>query len=132
MPRREFTKAVKAEIVKRAMRDGVIHCEGCGLSLGAKRFDIDHRTPDALEIDKSTKLTADDGQLLGWECCHKGKTAKDVAVIAKAKRREAKHLGIAAPGKPIESRGFQKTAKSQNRVPKPEFNLPRRQLYREV
>lgn len=95
MARREFTRSVYAEIVHRAMNaDGAIVCEGCGLVLGKKPYQIDHTKPDALEIDKSRKLTADDGKLLGQACCHAPKTAQDVKVIAQAKRREAKSLGF--------------------------------------
>ena len=93
--RREFPRAVKAQIIKRAMDPkGNISCEGCGLKLGKKPWHIDHTKPDALEIDKSRPLTAEEGRLLGWDCCHKPKTADDVAKIARAKRRESRHLGI--------------------------------------
>ena len=68
MARREFTKSIYAQIVKRAMLpSGEVACEGCGLVLGKRKFHVDHTKPDALEIDKSRKLTADDGKLLGIE-----------------------------------------------------------------
>lgn len=96
--RREFSKKVRLEIVRRAMdSQGRLRCEGCGLVLSGKRFEIDHTIAEALIIDKSAPLTADDGQLLGVACCHRGgqnKTATDVANIARAKRRAAKHVGI--------------------------------------
>lgn len=105
MSRREFTKTVYAQIVRRAMLpNGEIACEGCGLILGKKPYHVDHTKPDGLEIDKSRKLTAADGKLLGVECCHKPKTAVDVAVIAKAKRNEARHLGIKRATQKIPSR----------------------------
>jgi len=95
MPRREFTRTVKAQIVHRAMNEaGQVVCESCDLVLAGKRYEIHHTTPDAMEIDKSRKLTAEDGQLLGVECCHRPKTKIDVKNIAKAKRRESKHLGF--------------------------------------
>lgn len=98
MARREFTASVYAQIVKRAMLPtGEIACEGCGLVLGKRPYHVDHTKADGLEIDKSRKLTADDGKLLGVECCHAPKTKQDVADIAEAKRREAKHLGIKRP-----------------------------------
>ncbi len=106
-PRREFTRAQKAAIVHRAMNErGQVVCEGCGLVLASKKFEIDHVIPEALVVDKSKPLTIADGQLLGIDCCHRGedgKTAKDVGAIAKAIRCEAKNLGI----KP-KSRGFRK------------------------
>lgn len=95
--RREFSPKVKAAIVARAMNDrGFPVCEGCGGVLKLKGYEIDHRIAEALVVDKSKPLTAEDGQLLG-PCCHRGengKTARDVKVIAKAKRQSRKHLGI--------------------------------------
>lgn len=98
MKRREFTRAQKAAIVHRAMNaDGKITCEGCGLVLGSKPYEIDHTIPEALIADKTRHLTIEDGKLLGKSCCHRGengKTAADVATIAKVYRSEAKHLGL--------------------------------------
>lgn len=110
--RREFSRSVKAEIVRRAMDEkGFIACESCGLILGKRKYHIDHIKADALEVDKSAKLTAKDGQLLGVECCHKEKTRQDVAVISEAKRREEKHLGMKRPKGTIKSAGFPKYEK---------------------
>jgi hypothetical protein len=112
--RREFKKSVKVEIVKRAIpidigagarlrpNPEMAHCEKCGLSTKG-RFEIDHRDPDAMQIDKSKPLTAADGWLLCLPC-HDEKTAKDVADIAKAKRREAAHLGAKRDKQPIPQR----------------------------
>ena len=94
--RREFSHAVRVEIIKRAeARLAYPACENCGVPTQL-RFQIDHRDPDAMQIDKSRKLTAADGWLLCIPC-HAAKTAKDVADIAKAKRREAAHLGARRP-----------------------------------
>jgi hypothetical protein len=126
--RREFTKPVYAEIVKRAMHPKLgLCCEGCGLVLGKRKHHVDHTIADALQIDKSRKLTADDGKLLGVECCHKPKTVEDVGAIAKAKRVEANYHGFAAPKQKIPGRGFpvsQSAAKRQTKIP-----LPPRFLY---
>jgi len=90
--RREFSRAVKVEIIKRA----TLNCEKCGgRAIG---FEIDHRNPDGMQIDKSRPLTADDGWLLCIPC-HRKKTQTDVANIAKAKRIEARHLGAEKPNK---------------------------------
>ena len=93
--RREFPDRIKLAILKRAMDDdGRVRCEGCGGVLKAKQYEFDHRIAEALIVDKTKALTADDGQLLG-PCCHRGedgKTAKDVGMIAKAKRQERGHL----------------------------------------
>jgi hypothetical protein len=112
--RREFTKAVYAQIVKRAMlKSGEIACEGCGLILGRKKFHVDHTVPDALQIDKSRKLTAEDGKLLGVECCHKAKTVIDQGVIAKAKRVEESYLGMRSPAKKLRGTAFPKAARPE-------------------
>lgn len=125
MARREFSRAVKVEIVKRATRDGVVYCEECGCI--AKKWDIDHTNPDGLETDKSRKLTAEDGKLLcsgSRDTCHGRKTAeKDIPAIAEAKRREAAHLGVRdAPKQKIANRGF----------PKPERPRPEKRALNEI
>ena len=116
MNRQEFTRAIKVEIIKRATKDGVVYCEGCG-SL-AKRFDIDHTIPDAMKTDKSSKLTADDGKLLcsgRGDTCHGKKTPNDIASIAKSKRVEAKNIGAKpAARRAMQSHGFpEKPAKAE-------------------
>ena len=97
MKRREFTKDVYAQIVRRATnKAGHVVCENCGLVLGKKPYHVDHTIADALILEKR-KLTAADGKLLGVECCHAPKTKLDVAAIAQAKRREARHTGAIKP-----------------------------------
>jgi hypothetical protein len=114
--RREFTRDVKAQIVLRATNaDGQVVCEGCGIVLGKKPYHIDHTIPDALTVDKSRKLTAGEGKLLGKKCCHDPKTRTvDVPAIAKAKAREAKHLGITRPAGKIRSAPFPKSEKPKH------------------
>ena len=97
--RREFPKSVKVAVIKRATRDGVTYCEGCGAL--AKRWQIDHIRPDGLLGDP----TLENAQLLG-ECCYAPKNAADTTAIARAKRREAKHLGAKRSSGQIPSRGF--------------------------
>ncbi len=85
-------------MIKRAMDGaGRILCEGCGLNITGKAIEFDHIIPEALVIDKSVGLNIADGRVLGRDCCHRrpgGKTATDLAEIAEAKRREAKHFGV--------------------------------------
>jgi hypothetical protein len=112
MTRVNFTRAVKVEIRARATRNGVVYCENCGLP--TKKFEIDHTIADALSIDRKRKLTAADGRLLCSgvpSSCHSKKTAADDAAIAKAKRREARHVGVTRPAGEIKSRGFAPSAK---------------------
>lgn len=105
MARQEFSKKVYAQIVMRATVGGVVTCEGCGLILGRKPYQIDHTIPDAMRVDKTKPLTCDDGKLLGQECCHAPKTKQDVKSIAKAKRVEAKDKGIKKPSSALASKG---------------------------
>ena len=95
--RREFSRKQRFEIIKRASNHkGQITCEGCGLVLGPKAWEIDHTVAEALVIDKTKPLTIEDGRLLGM-CCHRGpdgKTASDVTAISKAKRLERRQMGI--------------------------------------
>ncbi len=98
LARREFSRAQKVAMIKRAMTGtGQILCEGCGLNVTGKVIEFDHVIAEALVLDKSVALTIADGLVLGRDCCHRapgGKTAHDLADIAEAKRREARHLGI--------------------------------------
>lgn len=112
MSRREFTRNQREQIVERSKNErGEICCERCRLVLAGKPFEIDHTIAEALrpEADKQKPITIAEGQLLGKDCCHRGedgKTNKDVAQIAKAKRQNAKHLGIKRPKQSIRSAGF--------------------------
>ena len=102
--RREFTRSQKAAIVLRATDErGVVACEGCGLKLGKKPYEINHKIPEALVVDKSRPLTIEDGELLGKSCCHDPLTRTEhIPAIAEAKRREARHLGIKrSPSRPL-------------------------------
>lgn len=100
MTRREFSKAVKVAAIKKATRDGKVFCEGCGC-LVTGRFEIDHIRADGLLGEP----TLENARVLCGPC-HKEKTASDVNRIAKAKRVEARHLGIRKAG-----RGFAKREK---------------------
>jgi len=133
MSRREFTRNQREQIVERSKNaDGFICCEGCGLVLGAKTYEIDHILAEGLrpEADKQKKITIAEGQLLGKSCCHRGedgKTNADVKKIAQAKRQYNRANGIKRNTRPIQSRGFEPSPKP-DRAPKQE--LPRRSLYR--
>lgn len=117
MARRNFSKSVMVARIKAATVDGKIFCEECGVM--CKRFQIDHVIPDGL----TGEPTFENSRLLCLEC-HGEKTKKDVKSIAKAKRVEAKHLGVKQPKQTIKSRGFPKKEKKQQ-LPMP----ARRSLY---
>lgn len=114
--------------LRTAFAVGVTCCEGCGLVLGRKPFEIDHTIPEALVMDKSRPLTADDGKLLGRECCHVPKTAVDIRQIRKADRQRDKHTGAFARRSKLQSAGFQ-SAPPQRSASRPLNNpLPPRRL----
>lgn len=90
MARSNFSTAIKVACIKRATVNGVLICELCRLP--AKKGDIDHINPDGL----TGKPTLENARFV-CKPCHKAKTAVDVAAIAKAKRREARHIGAKSP-----------------------------------
>jgi 5-methylcytosine-specific restriction protein A len=69
-------------------------CHICGLSVVGKPWEVEHIIPLALggADDESNWAPA-------HKACHAPKTAEDVGNIARAKRREAKMLGIKKPSR---------------------------------
>ena len=132
MSRREFTRNQREQIVERSKRNGVICCEGCGLVLGAKPYEIDHVIAEGLrpEADKQRPITIVEGQLLGKDCCHRGehgKTNKDVKAIAQAKRRYNRANGLTRPKQKIPTNNSLRTRAPKEKLPVPD----RRPIYRE-
>lgn len=96
--RMEIPKPVKLIVWKRAGGGSKlgVSCEGCGLRLGKKVFHYDHDKPEWLQTASKAdreKIKPEDVKLLGYECCHKPKTAieageraKDYAVLEKEAR----------------------------------------------
>lgn len=96
----EFSRKIRASIIERA--DG--KCEGCGIILGGKSFEIDHILPAAL----GGTATQSNGRLLCIPC-HREKTVKDVRRIRKADRQRDKHTGAICKAKwPMQRRYKQK------------------------
>ena len=124
MPRREFTKAVRVSVIKRCTRDNNVYCEGCGGL--AKRFQIDHVIPDAL----GGEPTLSNAQLL-CEACFSVKNPKDTKDAAKAKRREANHIGAKPPSRaPIQNKQAAKREPRALASALPE--LPRKRFYEDA
>ena len=71
-------------------------CEGCGAKLFPPKLAYDHDNPDGL----TGEPTLTNCRVVCLPC-HKTKTAKDQADIARAKRREARHLGAKRSSRPI-------------------------------
>lgn len=128
MSRQEFPNKVKVAVIKRATAEnGNVICEKCKAI--AKRFQIDHVIADGL----GGKPVIENAELI-CEPCYAIKNPQDTTAIAKAKRREARHLGAARPAGNIKSPGF-KPAPPQRRATRPieKFShMPRRQMYREI
>jgi hypothetical protein len=122
--RREFPRTIRVAVIKRATRHSVVYCEGCGDQ--AKRFQIDHVRADAL----GGAPTIENAQLL-CDGCFSVKNPDDARVIARAKRREAAHLGAnPVPSRPIRSKGFAKSQRVLDRADSGKLPLPgRRDLY---
>jgi len=73
------------------------HCECCGVPLATGNIHYDHRIANALTGEPSLENC----QCL-CRACHAAKTRLDVAHIAKAKRRERRHIGIKRkPSRPL-------------------------------
>src|SRR6185312_11845677 len=83
--RKEFSAKVKAEAFRRAAG----RCEGCTSFLVVGKFAYDHDNPDGL----TGEPTLANCRVL-CNSCHGRKTKKDVANIARAKRRERGAAGI--------------------------------------
>ena len=109
MKRREFDKRVRVEIIRRATRDGQQYCEivGCGCLIKPGYGEFHHIEQDAMQLDKSLKLTQDKGLYI-CKPCHKEESKKQAPILAKALRREARHLGAHRPKGTIKSAGFEK------------------------
>ena len=103
--RKDIPKSVKLQVFKRAGGPEYVQCEGCGLMLRGKKFHYDHTVCEWMRTEaKSARvITADDVKLLGWDCCHKGKTSSEAGqrahgnrLIEKAAR--ARHSSQPIPG----------------------------------
>ncbi len=85
----EIPKAVKLEVFRRAGGPECVMCEGCGLVLGGKRFDYDHIHPEVFQNTprgQRPAIVAEDVKLLGYECCHKFKSAREHKANSHGKR----------------------------------------------
>ncbi len=124
MSRREFSRAVRVAVIKRATRESGVYCEGCGLP--AKKFQIDHIRADGL----LGEAKIENARLI-CDVCYGIKNPQDTSAIARAKRLEAAHVGAKpVPSTPIRSPGFAPTQRALDRSKRePKQALPRRQLY---
>ena len=91
MTRREFPSKVRVAAFERAQG----RCEECTALLLPGKYQYDHRIPDALGGEPTL-----DNCVVTCTTCHGRKTATvDVPNIARAKRREARHIGAKTPSR---------------------------------
>lgn len=88
MPRKEFPAKVKVEAFTRA--NG--RCECCTARLSVGNTEYDHRIACGVGGDGSAANC-----VVLCKNCHRVKTRSDVAVIAKAKRRQRQFAGVRKP-----------------------------------
>jgi 5-methylcytosine-specific restriction protein A len=82
-------------------------CYLCGGKIDgvSERWDVEHVI--ALELG-GDETKGSDNLKPAHASCHKPKTAQDAGLIAKAKRREARHFGAIKPRSSLTSRKFKK------------------------
>lgn len=120
----EFNKKVRGLAFARCKGK----CEKCGANLKVGEGEYDHIIPLAL----TGESTLENCQVL-CQPCHRApgaKTADDVKNIAKAKRREAKHIGVTKPVGKLHGAPFAQSEKAAKRAAKP--SLPFKPMFREV
>lgn len=88
--RTEFPNKVKLAAFQRCA--GICEMPGCNAQLRPGKYTYDHRIPD----QTGGEATLENCQVICREC-DREKTAADQSIIAKAKRRERKHVGIRKP-----------------------------------
>jgi 5-methylcytosine-specific restriction protein A len=95
MTRRRVSPAERVAIFNRAHG----RCHICAEKIGlAERWDVEHVIPHAMG---GTEAKMDENLQPAHALCHKPKTTEDVGAIAKAKRREARHIGAHASRQPL-------------------------------
>jgi 5-methylcytosine-specific restriction protein A len=90
--RQEFSAKTKAQAFERSGG----HCEECTAKLYPGKIAYDHVIPDGLHGDNSLGNCA-----VLCVACHGKKTPGDVANIARAKRRQRRHIGIKRNSRPL-------------------------------
>lgn len=111
MTRRRLSRTTRLSIFMAA--DGICHMCGGRIQAG-QAWDVSHEIPLALGgADDETNWRP------AHRKCHRDHTAQtDIPAIARAKRREAKHIGAHVPKGTLKSRGFAK-AEPQRRATRP-------------
>ena len=89
--RRHWSRSARARIFEAA--DGICHICGGRIQVG-EAWDLEHVTPLSMGgADEESNLRPAHAK------CHRDKTSSEAPILAKAKSREAKHLGFKAPSR---------------------------------
>lgn len=116
MARKSFSTKERTRLF--ALNKGICHiCDG-KINANLEAWEIEHVNPLAMTGDNS-----DENLKLAHQKCHAIKTKQDVALIAEAKRREAKFKGAKRPSSPLAAK-----PKAPKQSTKP--SLPPRQMFR--
>ncbi|WP_079537455.1 hypothetical protein [Bradyrhizobium lablabi] len=103
--RREFPLSVRKLAFKRCCRDGVPHCENCGIELKAGNIEYEHLLADGL----SGEPTLENCGVWCRSSCSKKKTfTEDNPRMQKADRVLKKNFGLTPSRHKIQSAGFRK------------------------
>ena len=89
------TISVKVRVALFQKHDGVCHLCGGKINVG-EAWEVEHVIPFAMGGDDT-----EDNLRPAHTKCHKVKTVEDVGNIAKAKRREARHIGAKVSKSPM-------------------------------
>lgn len=90
MARKSFSTKERTRLF--ALNKGICHICSGKIDASLEAWEIEHVNPLAMTGDNS-----DDNLKLAHQKCHAIKTKQDVALIAEAKRREAKFKGAKRP-----------------------------------
>ena len=89
------TISAKKRVALFAAHNGICHICGGKINVG-EAWQVEHVIPFAMGGSDT-----EDNWRPAHTKCHKTKTVKDVADIAKAKRREARHIGVKVSKSPM-------------------------------
>ena len=111
--RREFPLSVRKLAFKRCCRNGVPHCENCGIELKAGNIEYEHLLADGL----SGEPTLENCGVWCRSSCSKKKTfTEDNPRMQKADRVLKKNFGLRPKGRPMpgsRASGFKKLMNGQ-------------------
>lgn len=111
LERKEFPQSVRKLAFKRCCRNGVPHCEGCGIELNKRVGTIyEHIQPDGLQGEP----TLENCKIHCKNCADVKTFTEDNPRMQKADRILKAEYGLQRKKKQIQSRGFEPRAKQRS------------------